>query len=152
MHGLSRSEARRRTDDLLNLLELHEAGDRLIVDYSMGMRKKTALAAALIHTPRVLFLDEPFNGVDASSVRALCDVLRHVTQKRGTTVFFTSHVLEVVERLCTRLAVIHQGRIVAEGTVEELRVRAEARDDAKLEDIFLRLVGAKSSATSVGWL
>jgi len=152
MHGLSRAEARRRTDDLLNLLELHDAGDRLIVDYSMGMRKKTALAAALIHTPRVLFLDEPFNGVDPISVRVLCDVLRHVTERRGTTVFFTSHVLEVVERLCTRLAVIHKGRIVGEGTVEELRARSEARSDATLEDIFLRLVGARASAASVGWL
>jgi ABC-2 type transport system ATP-binding protein len=152
MHGLSRSESRRRADDLLGLLDLSDAADRLIVDYSMGMRKKTALAAALIHAPRVLFLDEPFNGVDPISVRVLCEALRHITEARGTTVFFTSHVLDVVERLCSRVAVIHQGRLAAEGTVAELRARAETGGDATLEDVFLRLVGARTEVAALGWL
>jgi ABC-type multidrug transport system, ATPase component len=150
MQGLSLREARRRADELLALLDLSDARDRLIADYSMGMKKKTALAGALIHGPQVLFLDEPFNGVDALSVRTLCALLKHVTEQRGTTVFFTSHVLETVERLCTHAAIIHQGRIVGEGTMDELRARAGK--DATLEDAFLRLVEARPTAGSLSWL
>jgi ABC-2 type transport system ATP-binding protein len=137
MYGLPLGEARRRTADLLDLMELNEAKGKLIVDYSMGMKKKTALASALIHRPRVLFLDEPFNGIDPISVRAIRNVMRHLTE-RGTTIFFSSHVMEVVEKLCTRVAVINHGRIVGEGTLEELREGSSA----SLEDIFLKLVDA----------
>jgi ABC-2 type transport system ATP-binding protein len=93
MHGLQLDEARSRATDLLELLELTEAKDRLIVDYSMGMKKKTAFAAALIHQPKVMFLDEPFGGIDPISVRAIRNVLQHLAG-RGTTIFFTSHVME----------------------------------------------------------
>jgi len=151
MHGLSLDEARRRTDDLLELLELDEARHKLIVDYSAGMKKKTAFGAALIHHPRVLFLDEPFNGIDPISVRAIRNVLRHLTEQ-GTTIFFTTHVMEVVERLCTRVAVINRGRIVGEGSLAELRAKAETGADSSLEDIFLKLVDARVDEETLSWL
>lgn len=148
MYGIARDEAQRRTRDLLELLELTEAKDKLIVDYSMGMKKKTALAAALIHSPRVLFMDEPFNGIDPVSVRAIRNVLRQLTE-RGTTIFFSSHVMEVVERLCTRVAIINHGRIVGEGTLAELRASS---GDSTLEDIFLKLVDARVDDETLSWL
>ncbi len=152
MYGVSKEEVERRTEELLNLLDLEADADKLIVDYSHGMRKKTALAAAIIHAPRVLFLDEPFEGIDAISGRVIRDVLRQL-RERGTTIFFSSHILEVVERLATRVAVIADGRIVAEGSIDELRERAEAGDEASLEDLFLKAVGAESESEGrLSWL
>jgi ABC-2 type transport system ATP-binding protein len=148
MYGLSTREARTRAAGLLDLLELTPAQDRLIADYSMGMKKKTALAAALLHSPRVLFLDEPFNGVDPFSLRTLETILRGLTTERGVTVFFTSHVLETVERLCDRIAVLHEGRLRAVGTLPELRAQAGQGDDAPLETVYRHLVGAASAAPS----
>lgn len=138
MYGLTSEQARKRTNELLEMMALEDTANKLIVDFSMGMKKKTALAGAMIHDPRVLFLDEPFNGIDALSTRKIRDVLKHKTQN-GTTVFFSSHVLDVVERLCTRVAIIARGKLVAEGTMEELRNRTH---DSTLEDIFVRLVSA----------
>ncbi len=151
MYGLPRDEAQRRTDDLLQLLELNEPKNKLIVDYSMGMKKKTALAAALLHRPRVLFLDEPFNGIDAISVRAIRQVLHQLTE-RGTTIFFSSHVMEVVERLCTRVAIINHGSIVAEGSLAELRAAAVEGSNSSLEDVFLKLVDAHVGEEKLNWL
>jgi ABC-2 type transport system ATP-binding protein len=151
MYGLPLEEARRRTADLLELMELTEAKDKLIVDYSMGMKKKTALASALIHRPRVMFMDEPFNGIDPVSVRAIRRVLQQLAE-RGTTIFFSSHVMEVVERLCTRVAIIHRGKIVGEGTIADLRAKAEAGGDSSLEDIFLKLVEARTDEETLTWL
>lgn len=143
MYGLEEAVVNQRTDELLDLMDLTEDADKMIVDYSKGMRKKTALAAAIIHTPRVLFLDEPFEGIDAITGRVIRNVLRQLTGQ-GTTIFFSSHILEVVERLCSRLAVIDEGELVAQGTIQELRQRAAAGDDATLEDLFLSAVGAGS--------
>ena len=143
MYGLDEATVDRRADELLDLMDLTEDADKMIVDYSKGMRKKTALAAAIIHTPRILFLDEPFEGIDAITGRVIRNVLRQLTQQ-GTTIFFSSHILEVVERLCSTLAVIHEGQLVAQGTMEELRQRAAAGDDATLEELFLNVVGAGS--------
>ncbi|MHA2620913.1 MAG: ABC transporter ATP-binding protein [bacterium JZ-2024 1] len=151
MYGLSRRESESRASDLLNLMELGDTDRKLIVDFSMGMKKKTALAAALIHRPRVLFLDEPFNGIDAISVRTIRSVLQSL-RERGTTIFFSSHVLEVVERLCTRVAIIHRGRIVGEGTIADLRAKARAAGDSTLEDIFLTLVNARETEEVLPWL
>ena len=142
MYGLDRAEARRRTDALLDLMEMADAGDKLIVDFSMGMKKKTALAGALIHEPRVLFLDEPFNGIDPLSARSIREALKRRTEA-GATVFFSSHVLDVVERLCTRVAIIAGGRLVGEGTLDELRARTQ---DTSLEEIFVHLVAGASPA------
>ena len=149
MYGLETAVVNQRTDELLDLMDLTEDADKLIVDYSKGMRKKTALAAAIIHTPRVLFLDEPFEGIDAITGRVIRDVLRQLTDQ-GTTVFFSSHILEVVERFCTRLAVINEGQLVAEGTITELRQRAATSENATLEEVFLKAVGAGSSADGGG--
>jgi ABC-2 type transport system ATP-binding protein len=138
MHGLSGKEAKRRATELLSLMELDDSGGKLIIDFSMGMKKKVALAGAMIHAPRVLFLDEPFNGIDAISARSIRDVLHRMTLG-GTTVFFSSHVMEVVEKLCTRIAIIARGKMVAEGTMDMLREQAET-SDGSLEDVFVRLV------------
>lgn len=152
IYGLAPAESGRRTNELLELLDLAGDADRMIVDYSHGMQKKVALAAAVIHGPRVLFLDEPFEGIDAIARRTIHDVLQHL-RARGTTIFFSSHVLEVVERLCSRIAVIAAGRIVASGTMEELRALARGGENATLEDVFLRVVGARDDAGStLSWL
>jgi ABC-2 type transport system ATP-binding protein len=152
IYGLAPAESNRRTNDLLDLLDLANDADRMIVDYSHGMQKKVALAAAIIHAPRVLFLDEPFEGVDAIARRTIHDVLQHL-RARGTTIFFSSHVLEVVERLCSRIAVIAAGRIVASGTMDELRALARGGENDTLEDVFLRVVGARDDAGgTLSWL
>ena len=145
MHGLSRSGANTRAVDLLERLDLADSCTRPIGGYSLGMRKKTAFAAALIHSPQVLFLDEPFNGVDTISTRTLCAMLKWLSAEKGVTIFFTSHVLEMAERLCDRIAILHEGRIAREGSVAELRRDADAHG-ATLEDIFLTLTGAKMDA------
>ncbi|HLK61504.1 MAG TPA: ABC transporter ATP-binding protein [Chthonomonadaceae bacterium] len=142
MHGLSAAEARKRASDLLERLDLTDAAGRAIGSYSLGMQKKTAFAAALIHAPRVLFLDEPFNGVDAASTRTLCALLKHLTGERGVTVFFTSHVLEMAERLCDRIAILHEGEIQRQGTVAELKAEA-VQQGAALEEVFLQRTGAR---------
>ena len=151
MYGLTKKEASDRSASLLELMELTEARKKLIVDYSMGMRKKVALAAAMIHRPRVLFLDEPFNGIDPISVRSIRNVMRHLTE-HGTTIFITSHVMEVIEKLCSRVAIINAGRIVAEGTLSELRETAHTGADTSLEDVFLKLVDARIEPETLNWL
>jgi ABC-2 type transport system ATP-binding protein len=151
MYGLSREETRRRTDELLEFLSLTEERRKLIVDYSQGMRKKTALAAALIHSPHLLFLDEPLNGIDPVSGRVVTDLLRRLADK-GVTLFFTSHVLDVVERLCEEVAIIDRGRIVAQGTLDEIRAQREVGRDASLEDVFLKLVAADVRREDLSWI
>ena len=152
MYGLPGNMIHQRSEELLNILTLREDADKLIVDYSVGMRKKIALAAALIHSPQVLFLDEPFEGIDPISSRTMRDIMRGLTQ-HGTTIFFSSHIMEVVERLCTRVGIINQGVLVAEGTLQELRERASGEDkDATLEDIFLNVVGAHEERHNLSWL
>jgi ABC-2 type transport system ATP-binding protein len=143
MHGVPPEEAERRAEKLLDLVDLEPADrERLVIDYSMGMRKKAALACALIHGPEVLFLDEPFNGIDAISTQVIQKVLQSLTAK-GLTIFYTSHVLEVVEKLCTRIAVIHEGRMRGIGTVAELGVQSGLGPEAALDDVFVTLVGRR---------
>jgi ABC-2 type transport system ATP-binding protein len=152
IYGLDGDIVAKRTEELLDLMDLSADGDKMIIDYSHGMQKKTALAAAIIHSPRVLFLDEPFEGIDAIAKRTIHDILQKIRAK-GTTIFFSSHILEVVERLCTRVSVIANGRIVTEGSIEELRQQAESGDEKTLEDIFLRVVGARESdGGKLSWL
>ncbi len=150
LYDLPKDEVRHRTDALLNVLMLADDADKLVVDYSVGMRKKAALAAALIHRPQVLFLDEPFEGIDPVSSRVVRDILQDLTAS-GTTIFFSSHIMEVVERLCTRVGIISNGQLVAEGTLAELRQRAGS-DNSSLEDIFLQLVGASRREGGLEWL
>ena len=144
MYGLSQSVARQRSAELIELLDLENAADRLIVDFSQGMRKKVALGCALIHEPRVLFLDEPFNGIDTVSSHQIKQLLlKRVAQ--GVTIMFSSHVMEVVERLCTSLAIIHQGRIRLQAGMAELKARP---DWDGLETAFIRTVGNLSGVES----
>lgn len=148
LYDLPRDEVARRTGSLLNVLMLGDDADKLVIDYSVGMRKKIALAAALIHRPEVLFLDEPFEGIDPVSSRVIADILRDLTNS-GTTIFFSSHILAVVEKLCTRVGIIKQGQLIAEGTLADLRQRAGG---GTLEDVFLDLVGANTREGGLEWL
>ena len=151
MYGLGREETRRRTEELLEFLSLQDERGKLVVDYSQGMRKKLALAAALIHNPQVLFLDEPLNGIDPISGRVVTDLLRRLAHK-GVTMFFTSHVLDVVERLCDEVAIIDRGRLVALGTLDQIRAQREVGQDATLEDVFLKLVAAEVRREDLSWI
>jgi ABC-2 type transport system ATP-binding protein len=151
MYGLGKEETRHRTDELLDFLSLADDRGKLIADYSQGMKKKLALAAALIHNPRVLFLDEPLNGIDPVSGRIVTDLLRRLA-KKGVTLFFTSHVLDVAERLCDEVAVIDRGRIVAQGSLDAIRTQREMQQDATLEDVFLKLVAADVTREDLSWI
>ncbi|HEX6121579.1 MAG TPA: ABC transporter ATP-binding protein [Ktedonobacterales bacterium] len=153
LYDLPKAEVRHRAERLLDVLALTGDADKLVVDYSVGMRKKIALAAALVHRPQVLFLDEPFEGIDPVSSRVIRNILRELTTS-GTTIFFSSHIMEVVERLCTRVGIIANGQLVAEGTLAELRQRAGAGAgaDASLEDVFLNLIGADTREGGLDWL
>src|SRR5947209_6673305 len=152
MYSVQKADILRRREELLRVLTLSDDADKLIVDYSVGMRKKIALAAALIHRPQVLFLDEPFEGIDPVSSRVIRDILNDATG-HGTTVFFSSHILEVVQRLSSRVGIINNGILVAEGTLEELREKASGENkDATLEDIFLQVIGAHNEGHNLSWL
>lgn len=157
MYGLNRATTVKRTEELLDFMQLSDRRKTLIADYSHGMQKKLALAAAVIHGPRILFLDEPFEGVDALAAGALKDLLARMTL-RGVTIFLTSHVLEIVERLCNQVAIIHQGRLVAQGSVEELSVGMSAENGNKttLEQVFLSIVGQsgaeRTNIEELSWL
>ena len=142
MYGLDRATTQRRANELLDFMQLADRPKTLIADYSHGMQKKLALAAAVIHGPRILFLDEPFEGVDALAAGVLKALLGRMTE-RGTTIFLTSHVLEIVESLCSHVAIIHKGRLVAQGSLEELRadISGEAGSKTTLEQVFLSIVG-----------
>ena len=145
LYGLERSEAGRRADELLEAMELAQDARKLVADFSFGMRKKLALAAALIHGPEMLFLDEPFEGIDAVAKSALTALLADLVRRRRLTVFLTSHVLEVVERLCDQVGIIHRGRLVAQGTLQDV-VHA-VPEAGTLTDAFVKLVGEGRSAT-----
>jgi ABC-2 type transport system ATP-binding protein len=160
MYGLDRDTTRQRTGELLDFMHLANEPKKLITDFSHGMQKKLALAAAVIHAPRVLFLDEPFEGVDAVAAVTLKNMLQGMIS-RGATIFLTSHVLEIVERLCSHVAIISQGRLVANGSLEELRQGVAsslpgAHRDEKLtlEEIFLNVVGGNNAeeAQELSWL
>jgi ABC-2 type transport system ATP-binding protein len=160
MYGLDRATTARRTEELLDFMQLASDSRKLVTDFSHGMQKKLALAAAVIHGPKVLFLDEPFEGVDAIAAGMLKTMLQGMIQ-RGATVFLTTHVMEIVERLCSHVAIIHQGHLVANGSLEELRAGvasslpgAEGGQRLTLEEMFLSIVGAGGlePAQELSWL
>ncbi|BDG06623.1 ABC transporter ATP-binding protein [Anaeromyxobacter oryzae] len=147
LYGLERAVAARRTDELLDALELTAHAGKLVGDYSHGMKKKLALGCALIHGPRLLFLDEPFEGIDALAVSGIRGMLQDLVARGAMTIFLTSHVLEVVERLVTHVGIIHGGRLVAEGTLEEVR------GAGSLEEVFIRTVGEeRAPRPGLSWL
>jgi ABC-2 type transport system ATP-binding protein len=145
MYGLPRPTAMERAGELLELFQL-QADRKIIGEYSKGMRKRVAMAASLIHHPELFLMDEPFEGVDAVGARLMKDILVDQVQ-RGATIFLTTHVLEVVERLCDRVAIINEGRIVTSAALSELRAGGES-----LEDAFVRLVGAGQQTGRLEWL
>ena len=165
MYGLDRETAAKRAAELLDFMQLADQPKKLVTDYSHGMQKKLAMAAAVIHGPKILFLDEPFEGVDAIAAGTLKAMLQRMIT-RGATIFLTSHVLEIVERLCSHVAIIQRGKLVAQGSLEELRAGVEAQTPAgsgngthpsgeklTLEEIFLRVVGGSHPAEQeLSWL
>jgi ABC-2 type transport system ATP-binding protein len=157
MYGLQKEEIAQRSLELLDLMDLRSEPKKLIVEYSHGMKKKLSLACALIHRPEILFLDEPFEGIDAIASRTLKDLLSRLTA-RGLTVFLTSHVLEIVERLCSDIAIISQGKLLAAGSLNELRKGIRVEGDGQgegaigehtgpisLEEYFIHIVGGERS-------
>ena len=157
MYGLDAATTKQRTDELLEFMSLAGESKKLITDFSHGMQKKLALAAAVIHGPKVLFLDEPFEGVDAVAAGVLKNMLQGMIA-RGATIFLTSHVLEIVERLCTHVAIINKGELVAQGSLEELRagvVTGDSSHKVTLEEIFLNVLGTTGTAPperELSWL
>lgn len=170
MYGLDRRTTEDRSAELLDFMGLAEERKKLIADFSHGMGKKLALAAAVIHAPKLLFLDEPFEGVDAIAAGTLKNMLQGMIS-RGATIFLTSHVLEIVERLCSHVAIINRGHLVAHGSLDQLRAGVRARIAAEgqqaihagdpaetltLEQIFLSVVGAQEtrehSEGELAWL
>lgn len=147
MYGMELSVVRERAEELLSVMDLLQHEKKLTMELSHGMKKKLALAAALIPKPDLLFLDEPFEGVDAVASRTLRDVLKRCVE-RGATVFLTSHILEIVEKLCTDVGIIAHGQLVHQGSMEELRC------DGSLEDKFLAVVGngQQIEAQKLSWL
>ncbi len=158
MYALRREEIGQRSKELLELMELQHEPKKLIIEYSHGMKKKLSLACALIHRPELLVLDEPFEGIDAIASRTLKDLLLRLTA-RGLTVFLTSHVLEIVERLCSDIAIIAQGKLLASGSLDELRkgirMEGDGQGPVSLEEYFIQVVGgtrASSEEEVLQWL
>jgi ABC-2 type transport system ATP-binding protein len=143
LYGVPAAQVDRRLEELLRLFDLTAVADDTIDSYSHGMRQKTSLAAALVHDPKVLVLDEPTVGLDPKSARLIKDILRQLAE-RGAAIFLSTHILEIAERMCDRIGIIHQGRLIAAGTMAELR--AMGKGEGRLEDIFLTLTGGAEDA------
>ncbi|MGP5396095.1 ABC transporter ATP-binding protein [Arthrobacter rhombi] len=145
LRGMDAATVDERTDDLLRVLDLSDAGGKLVVDYSAGMTKKIALATALIHSPRVLVLDEPFEAVDPVSAANIRDILADYVGHGGTVVV-SSHVMDLVQRMCSHVAIISDGNLLAAGTVDEVR------GEGSLEDTFVNMVGGRAEGGGLSWL
>ena len=145
MHGFSRAEAAERSARLLAEFGLQEAGEDYAVNYSLGMKKRLGLACALIHDPKVLILDEPINGLDPRASRDVQERLL-AAAARGVTIFVSTHLLDMAEKLCDRVGIIHRGELVATGTLDE--IRAEASASGSLEDVFLKITDEAAEETA----
>ncbi|MGO2051660.1 ABC transporter ATP-binding protein [Arthrobacter sp. MYb224] len=145
LRGMDREEVTTRTEDLLRVMDLSADGDKLVVDYSAGMTKKISLATAMIHSPKLLVLDEPFEAVDPVSAANIRDILNDYVAFGGT-VIVSSHVMDLVQRMCSHVAVIDGGVLKASGTVDEVR------DGMSLEDRFVDLVGGRGTSEGLSWL
>ncbi len=150
LYSVTTENRSRKIDDLLKLFELDEKGNELIQGYSRGMRQKIALAGALIHQPKVIFLDEPTVGLDPQSARLMKDILRKLCDA-GPTIFISTHILEIAERMCDRFAIVNKGKVIATGTMSELRKSAES-DTKSLEDIFLDLTSGDQHLDLIQYL
>jgi len=158
MFGLPKRLISTRIDELLEVMELQDHQTKLLVDYSHGMQKKIALSAALIHDPELLFLDEPFEGIDAITAHMIKELLDTML-KRGVTIFLTSHILDIVEKLCSHVAIIHHGSLLVQGKLDELRLGLSADcsenrpGPISLEEFFLEITrdeGKKKA--NLSWL
>jgi ABC-2 type transport system ATP-binding protein len=143
MHGLTNEEIETRTRPLIERLDLTDALDEFAVNYSKGMKKKLALVCAMLHDPALLILDEPTNGLDPFATRALHEIIRGKAAE-GKTIFFSTHLLDQAEKLCTQIAIIAKARLVALGTLRELRMRLSS--DSSLEEIFFSVAGEAGNA------
>jgi ABC-2 type transport system ATP-binding protein len=144
LYNLDQARMAQRADELLRVLDLNEAADNTVDSYSHGMQQKASLAAALMHDPKVLVLDEPTVGLDPKSARLIKDILRQMAD-RGAAVFLSTHILEIAERMCDRIGIINKGELVAVGSMDELRSLGKA-GEVSLEDIFLGLTGGAEEA------
>jgi ABC-2 type transport system ATP-binding protein len=144
LYGLDRGPVAHRIDELLRMFELAAAADDTIDSYSHGMQQKVSLAAALLHDPQVLVLDEPTVGLDPKSARLIKDILRQMAD-RGAAIMLSTHILEIAERMCDRVGIISRGSLIAVGTMDELRT-LDSSGEASLEDIFLSLTGGADVA------
>lgn len=151
LYALDEETIKARADCLLALTDLSDNADRLIESYSGGMRNKIGLCGSLIHEPPVLVLDEPLTGLDPYSARRIKQLLRKLCQQ-GCTVFLSTHVLEVAERVCDRVGILDGGRLIAVGTIEALRAQAQSSIESILEDLFIRLTGGEAAAEMVHML
>lgn len=143
LYGLDRERMTRRSEELLRLFGLMEAADETTDSYSHGMKQKTSLAAALVHDPKVLILDEPTVGLDPKSARLIKDILRQMAD-RGAAVMLSTHILEIAQNMCDRIGIINRGKLIASGTMDELRLLGQG--ESSLEDIFLSLTGGAEFA------
>jgi|UPI0004A26AAC ABC-type multidrug transport system, ATPase component len=148
VYGLPDEEISRRTEELFNTLDLAPGEGTLVCDYSYGMKKKLGLGAALIHGPEILFLDEPFEGIDPVTGRTIREILTGL-QKKGITIVMSSHVLEIVEKLCNPIAIIEKGRLMGFGSLEDLE--DQHGDHGSLEELFVALMGGAKKGT-LSWL
>jgi len=145
LYGLADETIEARAERLLPLMDLVEKADQPIESYSGGMRHKIGLCGALLHEPRVLVLDEPLAGMDPYGARRIKDLLRQLC-RQGITVFMSTHILEIAERVCDRVGILDRGRLIAVGTMEELRAQAQSTAETTLEDLFLQLTGGHEVA------
>lgn len=144
LYSMDRGQVARRIDELLRMFDLSAVGDETVDSYSHGMQQKASLAAALMHDPKVLVLDEPTVGLDPKSARLIKDILRQLAD-RGAAVMLSTHILEIAERMCDRIGIINKGQLIAVGTMDELRT-LDKTGQASLEDIFLGLTGGAEEA------
>jgi ABC-2 type transport system ATP-binding protein len=142
LYGVNGNEVEPRIDDLLRFFDLTDWKSELIESYSHGMKQRIVMSSALIHKPKVIIVDEPMVGLDPKGARLLKDAFRKLADD-GCTIFMSTHTLEIAEQMCNRLAIIEGGKIIAEGTMEELRAKSENSEGKNLEEIFLSLVGGK---------
>ncbi|NNN05322.1 MAG: ABC transporter ATP-binding protein [Elusimicrobia bacterium] len=151
LYGARLDEMKRRVPELLEMFELGPWGGELLESYSHGMRQKLVLAGILLHEPKVLVLDEPMVGLDPKSGRLVKDIFRRLA-RRGTTIFMCTHVLEIAEKLCDRVGIMIEGRMIACGTLAELQAQGRGGGGTDLESIFLGLTGGDEYATLLRYL
>lgn len=140
LYGMNSGDMETRITELLRFFDLAAWRRELVESYSHGMKQRLVMASALLHKPKAIIVDEPLVGLDPKGAKLLKDAFRKLARE-GCAIFMSTHTLEVAESMCDRLAIIHQGKIIAEGTMDQLRARAQEKDRAHLEDIFLSLVG-----------